>query len=134
MGNKLIHALKCYIQLLKLKKIKCPYFLDQTSYNWDMSFLYFLNACPYVPYQISKLKITNSSYLSFMMSDPKNEGTLFSSTLKVGERKVLLFLWSEFILVSYGHFVVSWRHPKTPQKSQNDKKLISPSNDVRSKK
>ena len=69
-----------------------------------------------------------------MMSDPKNKGTLFSSTLKVEEGKVHSFSWSEFILVSYGNFVVSRRYWKTPKKSQNEKKLISPSNDVGSKK
>ena len=67
------------------------------------------------------------------MSDPKNKGTLFSSTLKVEEGKVHLFSWSEFILVSYGNFVVSWGFRETPHKSKNDKKLISPSNDVWSK-
>ena len=33
-----------FLQLWKLKKIKCPYFLDPTSYNWDMSILRF---CPF---------------------------------------------------------------------------------------
>ena len=42
-----------------------------------------------------------------MMSDKKNKGTLFSSTLKVEETKVHLFSWSEVILVSYGPFVIS---------------------------
>ena len=68
------------------------------------------------------------------MSDPKNKGTLFSSTFKVEEGKVHSFLWSEFIQVSYVNFVVSWRYQKTPHMSQKDKKLISPSNDVKSKK
>ena len=38
-----------------------------------------------------------------MTSDPKNKGTFFSSTLKVEESKLQLFLWSEVILVSYDH-------------------------------
>ena len=59
-----------------------------------------------------------------MMPDPKNKGTLFSSTLKVLETKVFLLSWSEFILRSYGNFVISWYH-KTPNKTQNYKKLIS---------
>ena len=36
-------------------------------------------------------KMTKSSYLPQMTSDPKNKGTLFSSTLKVEEMKVHLF-------------------------------------------
>ena len=38
-----------------------------------------------------------------MTSDPKNKGTNFSSTLKVEESIVHLFLWSEVILVRYDH-------------------------------
>ena len=41
-----------------------------------------------------------------MMSDKKNKGTLFSSTLKIGEKKVHLFSWLEVILVSYDNYVV----------------------------
>ena len=36
-------------------------------------------------------KMTKGSYLPQMVSDPKNKGTLFSSTLKVKEKKVPLF-------------------------------------------
>ena len=36
-------------------------------------------------------KMTKSSYLAQITSDQKNKGTLFSSTLKVGEIKVHLF-------------------------------------------
>ena len=64
----------------------------------------------------------------------KNKGTLFTSTLKVGAIKVHLFSWSKLILVSYIHFLFSWRYCKTPHNSKNDKKLISPSNDVWLKK
>ena len=42
------------------------------------------------------------------MSDKKNKGTSFSSTLKVEEGKVHSFSWSVLIRVSYGYFVVSW--------------------------
>ena len=73
-----------------------------------------------------KLKTTKSSYLPQMTSDLKNKVTLFSSTLKVEKGKMHSFSWSEFILVSFGNFVDSWRYWKTPQKSQNDKMLISP--------
>ena len=71
--------------------------------------------------KIPKTRLTShtmskSSYLHQMTSDPKNKGILFSSTLKVGEIKVDLFSWSEFILVSYDDFVVSERYQKTPHK------------------
>ena len=69
-----------------------------------------------------------------MMSDPKNKGPLFSSTLKVEDEKVHSFSWLELKLVSYVSFVVSLRYRKTPQKSQKDKIAISHSNDVKSKK
>ena len=36
-------------------------------------------------------KMTKSSYLPQMTSNQKNKGTLFSSTLKVEEKKVMLF-------------------------------------------
>ena len=52
-------------------------------------------------------KMTNSSYLPQMTLNPKNKGSLFSSTFKVEDNKVLLFSWSEVILVSYDNFVVS---------------------------
>ena len=123
-----------FLQLLKLKKIKCPYFFDQTSYKWDISFLWFKNLCPYVQYQITNHKMSTSLYLSQMRSDLKNKVTLFTSTLKVEEVKVHLFSWLEFILVSYVNIVISWRYRKTPHKSKKDKNLISLSNDIRSKK
>ena len=40
---------------------------------------------------LTSQKMTKGSYLPQMASDPKNKGTLFSSTLKVEEKKVLLF-------------------------------------------
>ena len=123
-----------FLQLLKLKKIKCPYFFVQTSYYWDISFLWFKNLCPYVHHQITNHKMSKSSYLPRMISDLKSKGTLFSSTLKVEEVKENLFSWLEFILVSYVNIVISWRYRKTPHKSKKDKNLISLSNDIRSKK
>ena len=48
--------------------------------------------------------MTNSLYLPQMMSDPKNKGTLFYSTLKVEDKKVLLFFQFEVNLVRYGDF------------------------------
>ena len=49
-------------------------------------------------------KMTKRSYLPQMTSDPKNKGTLFSSTLKVEDKKVLLFFQFEVNLVSYCNF------------------------------
>ena len=69
-----------------------------------------------------------------MLSDPKNKGTLFSSTLKVGETKVQLISWSEVSLVYYNNFVVSLGKQRDPQKWRNDKKLISHLNYLWSKK
>ena len=49
-------------------------------------------------------KMTTSSYLPQMMSDPKNKGTLFSSTFEVEENTVPLFFWFDVNLVRYGNF------------------------------
>ncbi len=87
----------------------------------------------YVHYWITDHKMTKSSYLSQMLSDPKNKDTLFSSSFKVEETKVYLILWSEVNLVSYDYFVVSWRYWTTTHK-QNYKILISHLNDFWSKK
>ena len=40
---------------------------------------------------LTSKKMTKGSYLPQITSDQKNKGTLFSSTLKVEEKKVLLF-------------------------------------------
>ena len=37
-------------------------------------------------------KRTKSLYLPQMMYDPKNKGTLFSSTLKIAEKRALIFM------------------------------------------
>ena len=94
------------------------------------AFLWFQNVCSCVHYWITYHKMSKSSYLPPMNSDPKN---MFFN-LKVREIEIHLFSCSELILLNYGIFVVSQRYWQTPQKSQNDKKLISPSNDVWSKK
>ena len=49
-------------------------------------------------------KMTKSSYLPQMTFYPKNKGTLFSSTLKVEEKKVVLFFWFDVNLVRYSDF------------------------------
>ena len=119
-----------FLQLWKLKEIKCLYFLDQTSFEGDMSCLTFCDWWFDNEHKNKIFEIIKSSYLSNLVSEQKNKGTLYSSTLKVGEIKVHLFSWLELILVSYGNFVIAWRNWKTPHKSQNDKKLISQLNDL----
>ena len=53
-------------------------------------------------------------YLAHFSSKWKNKTTLFSSTLKVGEKKVVLFFHFEQKWPSYGHFHVSLHMiPKT---------------------
>ena len=100
---------KCTLfpQTFKVEEKKCPYFFIQTSDSWDMSFLWFQIVCSYVHYQFTNHKMSKRLYLPQMTSDPKNKGTLLSSTLKVGEIKVHLFSWSEIILASYDDFVIS---------------------------
>ena len=51
-------------------------------------------------------KMTKSSYLPQMTSNPKNKGTFFSSTLKVEDKKVPLFFCLEVNLVRYGNFEI----------------------------
>ena len=79
------------LQLLKLKKIKCLYFLDQTSFEEDISSLSFCDFMKIPETPLTSHKMSKSSYLPQMTSDPKNKGTLFSSTLKVEEGKVHSF-------------------------------------------
>ena len=69
-----------------------------------------------------------------MSSDPKNKGTLPSSTFKAEDKKVHLSWLSEYNLISYDHFAASRRNWITPKKAQNDKKLISQLNYLWSKK
>ena len=49
---------------------------------------------------LTSQKMTKCSYRPQMTSDQKNKGTLFSSTLKVEDKKVLLFFQFEVNLVS----------------------------------
>ena len=49
------------------------------------------NVCSYVHYQVTNPKMSKSSYLHQITSDPKNKGTLFSPTSKVVESKMHLF-------------------------------------------
>ena len=53
---------------------------------------------------LTSKKMTKSSNLPQMTSNQKNKGTLFSSTLKVEENKVLLFFQFEVNLVRYCDF------------------------------
>ena len=48
--------------------------------------------------------MTKNIYLPQLKYDPKYKGTLFSSTLKVKGKKVLLFFKFEVNLVRYGDF------------------------------
>ena len=107
-------------QLSKLKKMKCLDFLDQTSFEGDMSFLTFCDRWFDNGHMDIYFEITKILYLSNMMTERKNKVTLFSSTLKVKEIKVYLFSWSEFIVVSYCNFVISWTYWKTPHKSKSN--------------
>ena len=77
-------------------------FYDQSSSWWVIVILSFYEGTrkPHASH-----KMTINSYLRQIKSDPKNKGTLYSSTLKVGEINVDLFLWSELILVSYSIIV-----------------------------
>ena len=79
------------LQLLKLKKIKCLYFLDPTSFEGDMSILSFSDFMEMQGHPLTSNQVSKSSYLNQMTSDSKNKGTFFSSTLKVEKIKVPLF-------------------------------------------
>ena len=130
------HENKCtfIFPTLKVEGNKVPLFFHQTSYTWDISILLFCDKLFDNGQKDIYFEFTKSLYLSNMKSEKKNKDTLYFSTFKVGEIKVRLFSWSEFILVSYGHLIIPWRYRKNPHKSQNDKKLLPPSNDVWSKK
>ena len=76
------------LQLFKLKKLKCLYFLDLTSFKGDMSFSPFCDFTKIPGNPLTSHKMSKSSYLTQMTSDPKNKDTLFSSTLKVKENNM----------------------------------------------
>ena len=77
-------------------------------------------------------KMKKSLYLPQMLSNPKNKGTLFSSTFKVENIKVHLFFRSDVILgrceLFYILLLVRGFFGNC-MKSQNDKEPISLSND-----
>ena len=60
-------------------------------------------------------------YLAHFNSKWKNKTTLFPSTLKVGEKKVVLFFHFELKWPSYGHFYVS-QHCISEMKNQKSRK------------
>ena len=100
--NENLRALS-FLQLSKLKKIKCPHFLDLWPLGWDI-------AIYSISWFGSKLKdinkMTKWQYLSPQAKNLKNKGTFFSPTLKVEERKVPSDFRLEAIWLSYGHFDV----------------------------
>ena len=90
-----------FLQLWKLEKQKCFYFQDQSSSWWVMVILLFHEGAGKL---ITSHKTTKSSYLPHMTSGPKNEGTSFSSTFKVEEKKVLLFFLFKVNRLRYSDF------------------------------
>ena len=80
---------------------KCAYFHDQSPTWLVMVILLFHEGARKL---ITSHKTTKSSYLPHMTSDPKNEGTSFSSTFKVEEKKVLLFFLFKVNLLRYSDF------------------------------
>ena len=94
------------LQLLKLKKIKCLYFFDHTSFEEDIRFLSFCDFMKILKTPLASNKMLKSWYLPQMTSDQKNKGTLFSSTLKVEDKKVLLFFWLDINWGRYEPFVI----------------------------
>ena len=95
-----------FLQLLKFKKTKCLYFLDQTSFEGDISFLSFCDFMRILYNLFTSHKMSKSSYLPQMTSIPKNKGTLFSSTFKLKENKVTLFFGLDIIWGRYELFVI----------------------------
>ena len=79
-------------------------------------------------------KNTKDPYLPYMKSGKKNKGTLFSSTFKVEENKVPLFLWSDANLVSYGYYLVLHGCRTSDYKKQKLERSISPLYKARWKK
>ena len=53
-----------FLELLKLKRIKCLYFLDQTPFEWDLSLLSFFDLRGFtVPLENDKITITHQDKL-----------------------------------------------------------------------
>ena len=91
-----------FLQLLKLKKIKCTHFLVMRSNDWDITIVVFKNTT----YRVIEVKLTKWQYLRHLTSYLENKATLFSSTFKVEENKVFLFSWYEVKWLRYSHFFV----------------------------
>ena len=70
---------------------------------------------------LKSLKTKKLPYFAHFSSKWKNKGTLFPSTLKVGEKKVVLFFHFELKWLSYGHFYVS-QHLISGTKNQKSRK------------
>ncbi len=85
-------------QLLKLKKMKCLYFLDQTPFKGDISSFLSFDFMKMPENPLTSHKMSKSPYLTQMMSDQKNNCRFLSSTFKVE--------WNNDHF-SYNHFVVS---------------------------
>ena len=100
--NENLRALS-FLQLLKLEKRKCLYFLDFWPVGWDIAILSFYQ---YLSIWSQTKKLSKWQYLSPEATNLKNEGTLFSSTLKVEEKKVLSDFRLGAIWLRYGHFDV----------------------------
>ena len=83
----------CFLQLLKLKKVKCAYFFNlRPSWPFFGHFLIFL-----VRVRLTKMS-KNSKNKVNMVSFQKNKTTFFSSTFKVQKVKVCLLFNFEAIL------------------------------------
>ena len=90
-----------------------------------VSYGYFVDlyGCRTSDYKTQKLKRSRSPLYNIWW---KHKCTLFSSTFKVEENKVPLFLWSGANVVSYGYFVVLHICQTSDHKSQRTKRSISP--------
>ena len=73
------------------------------SVTWGIELLGYLSLTQYL---YKQLKTRKRPYLSPWVSNGKNKTTLFSSTLKVGENKVVLFFGFRAQEPSYGRFLV----------------------------
>ena len=112
----------------KVKKIKCLYFLEQTSFEGDISFLSIWDLWGGFRHLHETTKIPQ---LTRMNSYHENKYTFVSPTFKVEENKVTLFFCSEIRLLKYELFVFSkCMFLCKITNHENVKKLISPSNEV----
>ena len=79
------------LQLLKLKKIKCPYFLHHTSYNWDMNFLIFFIS-DYMSIIQSQTTMWKKVYISVKCCLIKIYGHIFFNFKRWRNKSVLIFI------------------------------------------